>query len=60
MLEIWKNLYESQTTCDMPECDLKSDTRSVFQLYTSEMSDKDSSECFFFLNFTITQLKKRN
>ncbi|KAH1027438.1 tetratricopeptide repeat protein 7B isoform X1 [Dendroctonus ponderosae] len=43
MLEIWKNLYESQTISDMPECDRKSDTRSVFQLYTSEMSDKDSS-----------------
>ncbi|ENN81330.1 hypothetical protein YQE_02266, partial [Dendroctonus ponderosae] len=33
----------SQTISDMPECDRKSDTRSVFQLYTSEMSDKDSS-----------------
>ncbi|CAG9768543.1 unnamed protein product [Ceutorhynchus assimilis] len=43
MLELWKNLYESQTISDMPECDRKSDTRSVFQLYTSEMSDKDSS-----------------
>lgn len=43
MLELWKNLYEGQTISDMPECDRKSDTRSVFQLYTSEMSDKDSS-----------------
>ncbi|KAJ8952634.1 hypothetical protein NQ318_020949 [Aromia moschata] len=43
MLELWKNLYEGQTVSDMPECDRKSDTRSVFQLYTSEMSDKDSS-----------------
>lgn len=43
MLELWKTLYESQTISDMPECDRKSDTRSVFQLYTSEMSDKDSS-----------------
>lgn len=43
MLELWKNLYEGQTNSDMPECDRKSDTRSVFQLYTSEMSDKDSS-----------------
>ncbi|XP_066248655.1 tetratricopeptide repeat protein 7B isoform X2 [Euwallacea similis] len=43
MLELWKNLYEGQTISDTPECDRKSDTRSVFQLYTSEMSDKDSS-----------------
>ncbi|XP_017770735.1 PREDICTED: tetratricopeptide repeat protein 7B [Nicrophorus vespilloides] len=43
MLELWKNLYEGQTSSDIPECDRKSDTRSVFQLYTSEMSDKDSS-----------------
>ncbi|XP_057668469.1 tetratricopeptide repeat protein 7B [Diorhabda carinulata] len=43
MLELWKNLYEGQAISDMPECDRKSDTRSVFQLYTSEMSDKDSS-----------------
>lgn len=43
MLELWKNLYEGQTVSDVPECDRKSDTRSVFQLYTSEMSDKDTS-----------------
>jgi tetratricopeptide (TPR) repeat protein len=43
MLELWKNLYEGQTNSDVPECDRKSDTRSVFQLYTSEMSDRDSS-----------------
>nr|XP_022901602.1 tetratricopeptide repeat protein 7B isoform X1 [Onthophagus taurus]XP_022901603.1 tetratricopeptide repeat protein 7B isoform X2 [Onthophagus taurus] len=43
MLEMWKTLYEGQTISDVPECDRKSDTRSVFQLYTSEMSDKDTS-----------------
>ncbi|GLV31859.1 Tetratricopeptide repeat domain 7 [Carabus blaptoides fortunei] len=43
MLVLWKNLYEGQTMSDVPECDRKSDTRSVFQFYTSEMSDKDSS-----------------
>lgn len=43
MLELWKNLYEGQTNSDMPECDRKSDSRSIFQLYPSEMSDKDSS-----------------
>ncbi|KAK5650974.1 hypothetical protein RI129_002003 [Pyrocoelia pectoralis] len=43
MLELWKTLYEGQISSDVPECDRRSDTRSVFQLYTSEMSDKDSS-----------------
>lgn len=37
MLVIWKTLYEDQTVSD------SSDNKSVFQLYTSEMSDKDSS-----------------
>lgn len=46
MLELWKHLYEGQTISDVPECDRKSDTRSVFQLYTTEMSDKDSSMSF--------------
>lgn len=44
MLELWKVLHEGQASSDVPECDRKSDTRSVFQLYTSEMSDKDSSK----------------
>lgn len=44
MLELWKCLHEGQTSSDVPECDRKSDTRSVFQLYTNEMSDKDSSK----------------
>lgn len=43
MLQLWKSQYENLTINDAPECDRKSDTRSVFQLYTSEMSDKDSS-----------------
>lgn len=47
MLELWKTLYEGQTSSDVPECDRKSDSRSVFQLYTSEMSDKDSSKLLF-------------
>lgn len=38
MLVIWKNIYEDQTVAD------NSDNKSVFQLYTSEMSDKDSSK----------------
>ncbi|XP_075226691.1 tetratricopeptide repeat domain 7 [Lycorma delicatula] len=39
MLTLWKVLYEEQTQSQLDH----SDTRSVFQLYTSEMSDKDSS-----------------
>lgn len=39
MLSLWKLLYEEQTQMQTDH----SDTRSVFQLYTSEMSDKDSS-----------------
>ncbi|CAG2056515.1 unnamed protein product [Timema podura] len=44
MLALWKSLYENQTISDLQDqSDKRSDTRSVFQLYTSEMSDKDSS-----------------
>jgi hypothetical protein len=38
-------LYEGQTNIEVPDqSEKRSDTRSVFQLYTSEMSDKDSSK----------------
>ncbi|KAG8276607.1 Tetratricopeptide repeat protein 7B [Homalodisca vitripennis] len=40
MLSLWKILYEEQVQQVQGE---QSDTRSFFQLYTSEMSDKDSS-----------------
>ncbi|XP_063224947.1 tetratricopeptide repeat protein 7B [Bacillus rossius redtenbacheri] len=44
MLALWKQLYESQVMAEMAShSEKQSDTRSVFQLYTSEMSDKDSS-----------------
>ncbi|XP_021924008.1 tetratricopeptide repeat protein 7B isoform X2 [Zootermopsis nevadensis] len=44
MLSLWKTLYEDQTNIELPDqSEKRSDTRSVFQLYTSEMSDKDSS-----------------
>lgn len=45
MLFLWKNLYEDQTNvdCNDQHSEKRSETRSVFQLYTSEMSDKDSS-----------------
>lgn len=41
MLSLWKLLYEEQIQQVQAE---HSDTRSHFQLYTSEMSDKDSSK----------------
>jgi hypothetical protein len=45
MLSLWRALYEDQTNIDVPDqSERRSDTRSVFQLYTSEMSDKDSSK----------------
>lgn len=47
MMELWKVLYEGQISSDVPECDRKSETRSLFQLYPSEMSDKDSSRFIF-------------
>ncbi|KAG7205179.1 hypothetical protein KM043_018269 [Ampulex compressa] len=45
MLMLWKRIYEDQTntTCNELQSERRSETRSVFQLYTSEMSDKDSS-----------------
>ncbi|XP_011139524.1 tetratricopeptide repeat protein 7B isoform X1 [Harpegnathos saltator] len=45
MLHLWKTLYEDQTNvnCNEQQSEKRSETRSVFQLYTSEMSDKDSS-----------------
>ncbi|PNF24650.1 hypothetical protein B7P43_G18222 [Cryptotermes secundus] len=44
MLALWKTLYEEQTNIELPDqSEKRSDTRSVFQLYTCEMSDKDSS-----------------
>ena len=46
MFNLWRSLYEDQTNvdCNDQQSEKRSETRSVFQLYTSEMSDKDSSE----------------
>lgn len=47
MLAVWKVIYEEQTMVDTTDMsDKRSDTKSAFQLYTSEMSDKDSSKFF--------------
>lgn len=50
MLHIWRDLYESQTNGADGNDERNSDTRSVFQVHSTQMSDKDSSEwnCFFF------------
>lgn len=49
MLHVWKNHYECQTIADCDQqSEKRSDTRSVFQLYTTEMSDKDSSTILLF------------
>lgn len=45
MLAVWKNLYEDQTSNDsLEQSERRSETRSVFNLYASGMSDKDSSK----------------
>lgn len=47
MLNVWKVLYEDQTVTDAADAsDKRSDTKSTFQLYAAEMSDKDSSKLF--------------
>jgi tetratricopeptide (TPR) repeat protein len=45
MLFLWKNLYDDQIKADINEqqSEKRSETRSVFQIHTSELSDKDSS-----------------
>jgi len=51
MLHLWKSLYEDQTNvnCNEQHSEKRSETRSVFQLYTSEMSDKDSSKLWILI-----------
>lgn len=59
MLSVWKVLYEEQTLLDAADAsDKRSDTKSTFQLYTAEMSDKDSSTLLLNLNLIFFFLKK--
>lgn len=44
MLQIWRDLYDSQTNGADGSDERNSDTRSVFQVHSTQMSDKDSSE----------------
>lgn len=44
MLHIWRDLYESQTNGIDGTDERNSDTKSVFQMYSTQMSDKDSSK----------------
>lgn len=46
MLQIWRDLYDSQTNGADAVDERNSDTRSVFQVHSTQMSDKDSSEFF--------------
>lgn len=51
MLHIWRELYDSQTNGADGSDERNSDTRSVFQVHSTQMSDKDSSErIVFFLS----------
>lgn len=44
MLHIWRDLYESQTNGLDGQDERNSDTKSVFQMHSTQMSDKDSSK----------------
>lgn len=44
MLHIWHDLYESQTNGSDGQDERNSDTKSVFQMHSTQMSDKDSSK----------------
>jgi hypothetical protein len=57
MMALWKTLYEDQTNIELPDqSEKRSDTRSVFQIYTSEMSDKDSSKyCVYVHNLWVNK-----
>lgn len=44
MLYIWRDLYDSQTNGMDGSDERNSDTRSIFQVHSTQMSDKDSSE----------------
>lgn len=43
MLTIWRELYESQINSNENETERQSDTKSVMQYHSSQMSDRDSS-----------------
>lgn len=47
MLHTWRDLYESQTNGMDGSDERNSDTRSVFQVHSTQMSDKDSSKLAF-------------
>lgn len=61
MLHLWRDLYESQTNGMDGNDERNSDTKSVFQMHSTQMSDKDSSELlrhvFFYRLFSHIFLK---
>lgn len=44
MLHIWRDLYDSQTNGLDGQDERNSDTKSVFQMHSTQMSDKDTSK----------------
>lgn len=54
MLHIWRDLYDSQTNGTADGSDERnSDTRSIFQVHSTQMSDKDSSEFSFSISSVL-------
>lgn len=59
MLTIWRDVYETQTAgIDLNDTERHSDTRSVLQFHSSQLSDKDSSE--YKIPLVVNQNFKRN
>lgn len=56
MLHVWRDLYDSQTN-GADGSDERSETRSVFQMHSTQMSDKDSSE---YENDLLEELNLKN
>lgn len=44
MFDKWREIYENQTNQDVAENEKHSDTKSVLQMHSSQISDRDSSE----------------
>ncbi|XP_037915615.1 tetratricopeptide repeat protein 7B [Hermetia illucens] len=46
MLSIWRDQYESQTMVNENDNERHSDTKSILQLHSSQLSDKDSNSVY--------------
>lgn len=54
MLNIWRDTYELQTNGGDGNDERNSDTKSIFQMHSTQMSDKDSSK-YFKLSLNLIQ-----